>query len=158
MKKSSARSLESNFLPIVVSLTVALLLVMVIVNKLPFTAQARVSELGNIVNFDSSDVAITDNNEAGVRSDLTLVPQTSYISVTCNDPDGCHMRFDNGSGKTGDMVFVSFPARSYPVEETALALNVLTPVFGGMGVTNSIGQGRVAQYVHNGEIWTLVKN
>ena len=146
MKKTAARIPDRYFLPIVFSLTIALLLVVVVINKPQFGAMAKVSELGGLATLDSSTIIIPDNNVAGKRAEQKLVPTTSYVIATCNDPDECDVHLDDSVGTRGDLLYISAGSNTrVQVWFSTLTTN---------SVTASFDPGYSAGFIHDGKRWT----
>lgn len=70
----------------------------------------KTTALKGIVNLEKSTFTIPDNGNGGFSASATLSPITSYIEVSCQDPDTCEIEIDNAAGTAGDIIWLSAPS------------------------------------------------
>jgi len=144
MKKSLLPKNSSYLLTYAVLLVVGGVIGYAVAKNTQSEVQAKVSNLGKIVNFDASALQVYDQNSAE-RASAVLSPDTSYVEVNCLDPNGCAVTLDDNAGQKGDILFVGLGTGN------DLDIRFSTP---RQIEYTSIAKGFSASFVHNGTQWT----
>ena len=155
MKKSSAHKDYSSYVPYVLMLSVGIAIGVIAIKGTEFNAQAKVSELGGLMNVETSRITIPDNGKSGEKSMLQLTPATSFIILDCMDPDDCDFTLNDNSGETGDVVFVHYNPKTsnsnVPLRQMRIynSKNPNTSDF-------SLIEGYTSNFIYNGQMWSYI--
>lgn len=76
-------------------------------NNSTLGAQTRSENIKGVLNLETSNFVIPDNNIGGSGASAILSLTTSFVRMDCQDPDGCTVEFSESSNVQGNFIILS---------------------------------------------------